>query len=92
MSNWEGLGIDWLWGLPESHPFHDAAIEHDRAYDKRRAGLISDETSSLVDTAFLVHCLQIADALDSFYYKIQAYFFYGLARAWGVLRWPDPII
>ena len=87
--DWQGLGIEKIWGLPESHVFHEAAVKHDTAYDERRAGLLNDKTSSLVDTRFLLDCLEKAGS--SLWLKAQAYFFYSLTRAWGFLNWPIPI-
>lgn len=31
--DWVGLGIVWLWGLPEDHRFHIAAVHHDASQD-----------------------------------------------------------
>jgi len=84
-SSSDGIGIPWLWQLPNNHPFYDAAIEHDKAYDDKRAGIIADKTSSLVDTKFLLDCLEVAG--DSWKLKAQAYLFYYLCRAWGAIYW-----
>lgn len=76
----EGLGVDWFWQLPETHPFHSAGVTHDQAYDRRE-----NSTSFEADQQFLKDCLAIAG--DSLYLKAQAYFFYYLARSWGVFFW-----
>lgn len=79
MSEPEGLGISWLWKLPNTHPFYFAGVNHDRAYDNKL-----DKTSYRIDQIFLKECLNVADTL---FLKIQAYTFYSLARAWGLVKW-----
>lgn len=32
-SEWVGLGIFWLWGLPENHRLHIAGVTHDASQD-----------------------------------------------------------
>lgn len=76
----EGLGVEWLWQLPDTHPFHSAGVKHDQAYD-----LKLQSTSKEVDDIFLKECLEIAGS--SLKLKTQAYFFYALARTWGFFRW-----
>lgn len=83
---WNGLGIEWLWGLPENHPFHYAGLMHDKAYDMRKAGIIKDKTSKRVDDLFLQDCLLLST--NSLWLKTQAYVFYLMARCWGHFRWP----
>lgn len=39
--DWKGIGISWLWGLPETHPFTSVALEHDKAYE--RGSTIKDD-------------------------------------------------
>lgn len=76
----EGLGVPWLWQLPDTHPFHEAGVRHDRAYDER----IGD-SSWVVDRIFLNECLEIAGT--SRLLKVQAYLFYLIVRAWGAIYW-----
>ncbi len=76
----EGLGIEWLWQLPDTHPFHWAGVLHDRDYDHRY-----ERTSKPADQRFLKRCLKVAG--NDISLKIQAYTFYGLARAWGKIYW-----
>jgi hypothetical protein len=75
-----GLGITWLWQLPDTHPFHLAGVEHDRAYEERK-----HSSSKHADRIFLARCLEIAGS--SWWLRGQAYLFYGLVRAWGVVAW-----
>ena len=76
----EGLGVPWLWQLPDTHPFHEAGVKHDRAYD-----LKVGPTSKPYDVEFLEDCLSIAGS--SRYLKFQAYLFYFIVRAWGKIYW-----
>jgi hypothetical protein len=75
-----GLGISWLWKLPESHPFYKAGVIHDARYDDKLT-----PTSYEADREFLMNCLYLAK--DNSALKVQAYFFYYLCRAWGSFRW-----
>lgn len=84
MNNY-GLGVPWLWQLPSNHPFHEAAIKHDIAYDDRRSGRLSDTTSHRVDRLFLEDCLKIAG--NNWKLKSQAYLFYYICRVWGAIYW-----
>lgn len=83
-----GIGISWLWMLPDSHPFYLAAVYHDQQYQMRAEGLIDDETSARADAEFFRLC-KIA-AGSSIKYQAQARLFYGVVRAWGAFRWPVP--
>lgn len=74
-----GLGISWLWKLPDTHPFYFAGVNHDRAYD-----LKISKTSYEADQVFLKECLSVANTA---WLKAQAYLFYGLVRVWGYYRW-----
>lgn len=75
----EGLGISWLWKLPNTHPFFHAGVIHDLRYDEK-----AYPTSIEADREFLFNCLGVSDSL---WLKTQAYLFYGLVRAWGRFRW-----
>jgi hypothetical protein len=75
----EGLGISWLWKLPNTHPFYKAGVNHDRAYDNKIS-----KTSFEADQIFLKECLSVASTV---WLKTQAYTFYYLARAWGLVNW-----
>ena len=84
-----GIGIPWLWQLPVNHPFHQAATAHDHEYDLMLQG---KQTKTLweVDRAFLNACLELAQIYEGWgYYKMvaQAYLFFTLAHAWGIVRW-----
>lgn len=79
-----GIGIPWLWQLPATHPFHESALWHDNQYDKMLAGL-QDKTLIDIDTQMLQYFLE--DAGDSWWYKAQAYMFFGVAHLWGLFRW-----
>ena len=79
-----GIGIPWLWQLPATHPFHESALWHDNQYDKMLAGL-QDKTLIEVDRQMLAYFLE--DAGDSLFYKAQAYAFFAIAHAWGLIRW-----
>lgn len=83
-----GIGISWLWMLPDSHPFFRAAVRHDQAYVDQFAGVSTEPTSKKADKRFLADCLLVS---DTFKLKSEAYLFYGIVRAWGALRWPKPI-
>ena len=76
----EGLGVSYFWKLPDSHPFHVPAVEHDRAYDNMK-----EPTSKIVDDIFLRRCLCIAGSNKKLI--AQAYLFYSLARVWGIWKW-----
>lgn len=75
-----GLGISWLWKLPDSHPFFEAGIKHDAAYDKMELS-----SSYQADKIFLEDCLKVAG--NSYKLKAQAYLFYILCRIWGFFKW-----
>lgn len=75
-----GLGVSWLWKLPESHPFTPAGIKHDLAYDT-----MLEPTSKKADDEFLKDCLKIAG--NDLKLKAQAYLFYYIIRIWGFFRW-----
>lgn len=89
-----GIGIAWLWKLPDSHPFQPAALKHDAYYDDMRAGAPMTETSELVDYVFYKDCLAIADAqptlVKRLFYRLQAKLFYLIARQWGKKAWRMP--
>jgi hypothetical protein len=74
-----GLGISWLWKLPNTHPFYYASVLHDIRYDQKEY-----PTSYEADQEFLVNCLNVATTP---LLKAQAYLFYFLCRAWGKFRW-----
>lgn len=84
----KGIGISWLWMLPEEHPFFPAASWHDDQYDLRAAGLLDDTNSAEVDRYFYAMMREIAG--DSLALKVQAWTFYKISRAWGILNWPTP--
>lgn len=80
-----GLGIAWLWQLPNDHPFYNAAIWHDAMYDAKIKNLLSDSSSKRIDKRFLALCLEASK--NSKKLKMQAYLFYFLSRVWGSFRW-----
>jgi hypothetical protein len=77
-----GLGVSWLWKLPNTHPFYIAGVAHDIAYENKIGN-----SSYPYDRIFLETCLKIAKEKKSLSLKAQAYLFYGLARLWGIVRW-----
>ena len=74
-----GLGVSWLWKLPNTHPFYVASIIHDRRYDEK-----NHLTSYEADREFLENCLAVS---STWILRSQAYLFYLLCRAWGYYRW-----
>lgn len=78
-----GYGI---FSLPKDHPFEPACQMHDRIFESRDSGFKS-RTRSEADSALLASMLRIADERKSAKLRIQAYAFYGLARAFGALFW-----
>lgn len=80
-----GCGISWLWILPENHPFMPYCEWHDLQYDYQREGAISHKSSKWVDAEFLRGILSLSPTKVL---KAQAYLFYGLARLWGMFKWP----
>ena len=88
----DGIGIPWLWQLPESHPFHQAALVHDHEYDLMLEGK-QDKTLWEVDTSFLEACLELASMYTGWpllKLRTQAYLFFALAHTWGLVRWKGP--
>lgn len=85
-----GLGIVFLWQLPDTHPFQSAGLWHDAQYAAREAGTLSDETSARVDLEFYWKCLAIACEHHSLWLRAEAELFYSLVRPWGMLNWPEP--
>ncbi len=80
------------WGpfsLPDTHPFHDAALAHDRGYDELIAGT-SRITLKELDKQFLRNCLRAATAQKFFGFTYlpplawQAYAYYRAARWWAI--------
>jgi len=87
-----GIGVKWLWKLPDSHPFYFPAVEHDRDYDLMRAGKSPWPTSEAADFRFYKGCVhRAADVSESAWdldtYLIEARTFYQIVRAWGALKW-----
>jgi hypothetical protein len=83
-----GIGLAWLWMLPDSHPFYWAAVKHDLRYDLRRAGLSSAETSAHADERFYQDCLEAAGEVLAL--RMEAGIFYQIVRLVGAIRWPKP--
>jgi len=88
-----GVGIAWLWKLPDTHPFYRAALYHDSEYDLMREGKSPYESSAIPDLAFYRKCIRAAaeqeDILKIEYYLAQAKTFYILIRMWGRIRWKN---
>ena len=82
--DWKGLGISWLWGLPETHPFHEAGVWHDEQYDLREAGKL-DRDRKDVDLEFYIMMLRIAKANK--WLRAKAWTFYIAARSFGGVFW-----
>lgn len=94
MSNYiepPGIGIAWLWKLPDTHPFFVASKRHDYEYDLMREGTSPYSSSEIPDLLFYQDCLRAIAELDSImeieFYLTQAHIFYGLIRTWGAIRW-----
>lgn len=87
-----GIGISWLWMLPPTHPFQAAGLWHDAQYIAREQGKLKDTDSRRVDKVFYNWCMDIAREKNSLWLKSQAKLFYGLTRAWGSVKWPQPQI
>lgn len=75
---WVGCGISTIWGLREDHPFKDACKLHDDLYSDNK-GL----SKKAVDLLFLREMQKVATTP---WLKFQARLFYGLARAWRMVR------
>lgn len=88
MSEPKGIGYSKLWMLPDSHPFYAAACWHDQQYDLRKAGKLKQRSSRQADLGFYRRCQSAALGDKSL--LLQAKLFYGIVRAWGFIRWPDP--
>ena len=88
-----GIGIAWLWKLPDTHPFFQAAIRHDAEYDLMREGKSPHPSNEIPDLHFYQDCLLAIAKLDSVvaieFYLFQAHVFYGLIRTWGSVRWKN---
>lgn len=84
----QGIGISWLWMLPDTHPFQRAALAHDQFYDARAKGTCLHETSEFADRVFYELCVEAAD--DSRKLKALAWLFYRIVRVWGFFNWPKP--
>ncbi len=86
-----GIGVAWLWKLPDSHPFFLAAVNHDREYDLLRAGQSPYKSSKIPDTNFYKECVEACSKLATVgaidFHLAQARVFYSLVRSWGALRW-----
>ena len=77
---WDGLGISWLWGLPETHPFQQPGLNHDAHYE------LHDVSQLEADKQFLRECVSIADG--SLKLRAEAYLFYSIVRMIGWYYWP----
>lgn len=82
-----GIGISWLWMLPDTHPFFEAAVWHDQQYTDREDGVLLDSDSRRVDKFFYEMCLEAA---ETSWQRHQAYLFYRVVRVWGIIYWPEP--
>lgn len=86
-----GLGIAWLWKLPDDHPFQKAGLEHDGEYDLMREGRSPYATSLEPDLNFYRSCIRAAAEQQSMSdietYLFEAGLFYRLVRAWGHFKW-----
>lgn len=96
MSNYiepPGIGIAWLWKLPDTHPFFEAAVNHDGEYDLMREGKSPYDSSAIPDFHFYQDCVIAAAEQDSVakieYYLAQAHIFYALISTWGLKRWKN---
>lgn len=89
-----GIGLAWLWKLPDTHPFFMAAVRHDKQYDLMREGQSPWRSSEMPDYFFYSECVHAAsqqpDAKLITKYVKQARLFYCLTRCWGKMRWRNP--
>lgn len=84
-----GCGVSWLWETPLGDKFYYACRNHDLAYIRQARGDTSYPSSKTVDSVLLSEMLDAARG--SPWLKARAYFFYGLARAYGALGgWHKP--
>ena len=82
--DWKGLGISYIWGLPETHPFHPAGVWHDEMYDLQEAGQLGRSRKD-VDLEFYGRMLSIAG--NNRWMRFKAFTFYTIARTFGGLVW-----
>lgn len=87
-----GVGIAWLWKLPDTHPFFRPALRHDAEYDLVKAGASPYTSSAVPDLHFFQDCVTECAKLQTVasinWYLSEANTFYGLIRTWGAVRWP----
>lgn len=76
-------GIGWgPFKLPDTHPFHDAAIVHDNWYSDIRDGTAT-KTLKQIDREFLRNCLRAAWSERSIFLMHEAWVFYRIVRFWA---------
>lgn len=90
-----GLGISWLWKLPDTDLFYYPAVWHDLHYNLRATGYLADKTSIITDTEFYNRCMAKALTIEDFWLREGREFFaercFDLTRAWGRFNWPEPL-
>ncbi len=74
-----GLGQEYLWQLPNTHPFYYASVIHDFEYCARL-----QDNSKVADARMLRNFLKLSDSRPR---KAQAYLFYFVARLYGMFNY-----
>lgn len=86
-----GIGIGWLWQLPDNHPFYRASLTHDAEYELMLEGKSVYRSSKIPDLTFYRECVIASAGQDNLiqieYYLAQAKTFYLLISMWGKIRW-----
>lgn len=75
-----GCGISWLWQVTND-PLKPACDWHDTIYEHRLDG-VTTPPLAVVDAEFLRMMLNLAG--DSWRLRARAYFYWALARVWGL--------
>lgn len=78
-----GCGIKFIWAKPNdisNDIFSSACQQHDQDYDSKISGA-QTLTLKEIDDNFLANMLSVAETRFD---KARAYFYYGLARIWGL--------
>lgn len=86
------LGLQKIWELSETHPFHEAGVKHDLAYliayDLAKIGesKLARNHVKQADKEFIDEIHRIADDGDSIWLKFKATLFSGLVSGYSYLR------
>lgn len=83
-----GCGVKTIWETSLGDKFFKSCSDHDKAWLAAYAGINPDSSSWNADKALFKGMLAASGWNPLLWFRAVAFF--GLARAYGVFRWPRP--